>query len=49
MVRRAPRMTIDEVQRAPHLLLAIKRAVDQRRVPGQFVLTGSANLFLDNN
>ena len=46
MVRRAPRMTIDEVQRTPHLLLAIKRAVDQRRVPGQFVLTGSANLLL---
>ena len=46
MVRRAPRMTIDEVQRAPDLLLAIKRAVDQRRVPGQFVLTGSANLLL---
>ncbi len=38
------RITIDEVQRAPELLLAIKRSVDERRVPGRFVLTGSANL-----
>lgn len=46
LVRRAPRMTLDEVQRAPDLLLAIKRAVDERREPGRFVLTGSANLLL---
>ncbi|MCR4375309.1 MAG: AAA family ATPase, partial [Acidobacteria bacterium] len=43
-VARAPRMTLDEVQRAPGLLLAVKRAVDLKRTPGQFVLTGSANL-----
>lgn len=46
LVRRAPRLTLDEVQRSPDLLLAIKRAVDERRVPGRFVLTGSANLLL---
>ena len=42
------RLTIDEVQRAPDLLLEIKRAVDNAkpRMPGQFVLTGSANLLL---
>lgn len=46
LVRRAPRLTLDEVQRVPDLLLAIKRAVDEapRRTPGRFVLTGSANL-----
>jgi predicted AAA+ superfamily ATPase len=35
---------IDEVQRAPDLLLAIKRAVDRDATPGAFLLTGSANL-----
>ncbi len=43
---RNPQMTIDEVQRSPNLLLAIKRAVDDRRTPGRFILTGSANLLL---
>lgn len=37
-------ITLDEVQRAPELLLAIKRAVDNKRTPGRFLLTGSANL-----
>jgi uncharacterized protein len=37
-------ITLDEIQRAPELLLAIKRAVDERRRPGRFLLTGSANL-----
>ncbi len=37
---------IDEVQRAPQLFLPIKYAVDQRRSPGQFVLSGSANVLL---
>ncbi len=36
---------IDEVQRAPDLLLAIKQRVDLDLSPGQFLLTGSANLF----
>lgn len=38
------RVTIDEVQRVPELLLAIKRSVDENRLPGRFLLTGSANL-----
>jgi predicted AAA+ superfamily ATPase len=37
---------LDEVQRAPDLLLAVKRAIDARREPGRFLLTGSANLLL---
>src|SRR5437016_2513898 len=50
-VARAPRMTIDEVQRVPDLLHAIKRVVDTQRprIPGQFLLTGSANLALMRN
>jgi predicted AAA+ superfamily ATPase len=39
-------LTIDEVQRSPGLLLAIKRRVDHKRQPGQFLLTGSSNLAL---
>lgn len=39
-----PAAIIDEVQRAPGLLLAMKRAVDEQRRPGRFLLTGSANL-----
>ena len=35
---------IDEVQRAPDLLLAIKEIVDADTTPGQFLLTGSANI-----
>lgn len=42
----ADRMAIDEVQRHPDLLFAIKREVDRDRFPGRFVLTGSANLLL---
>jgi predicted AAA+ superfamily ATPase len=39
-------ITVDEVQRSPGLLLAVKRAVDRRREPGRFLLSGSANLAL---
>jgi predicted AAA+ superfamily ATPase len=39
-------VTLDEVQRQPDLLRAVKRAIDRRRQPGQFLLTGSANLLL---
>lgn len=46
LLRRAPRMTLDEVQRVPSLMLALKRQVDRERTPGQFVLTGSANLLM---
>jgi predicted AAA+ superfamily ATPase len=35
---------IDEIQRAPDLLLAIKARVDRDDAPGQFLVTGSANL-----
>jgi hypothetical protein len=35
---------VDEVQRAPDLLLAIKRAIDTSDARGQFLLTGSANV-----
>jgi predicted AAA+ superfamily ATPase len=35
---------IDEIQRAPDLLLAIKDAVDRDTTPGRFLLTGSANI-----
>jgi len=38
------RVAIDEVQRVPELMLAIKRSVDFNRKPGRFLLTGSANL-----
>ena len=43
-VRSLDRVTIDEVQRAPDLLRAIKQSVDQDRRPGRFLLTGSANV-----
>ncbi|MGZ4332518.1 MAG: ATP-binding protein, partial [Solirubrobacteraceae bacterium] len=39
-----PPVVIDEVQRAPDLLLAIKVQVDRDPTPGQFLLTGSANI-----
>lgn len=37
-------MVIDEVQKAPALLPAIKKAVDENRKPGGFLLTGSADV-----
>lgn len=46
LVERAERMVLDEVQRVPDLLIAVKRAVDEGRRPGRYVLTGSANLLL---
>lgn len=39
-------VSIDEIQRAPEILRAIKRSVDLDRQPGRFLLTGSANLLL---
>ena len=44
MVRSLDRAVIDEIQRAPQVLLAIKKSVDEDRRPGRFLLTGSANL-----
>ena len=37
-------MIIDEVQRAPLLLQAVKKNVDETQTPGRFLLTGSANI-----
>ncbi len=37
---------IDEVQRAPGLLRAMKLVVDENRRPGRFLLTGSANVLM---
>lgn len=38
-------IVVDEVQRLPELTLALKRIVDEVRRPGQFVLTGSSDIF----
>ena len=46
LLERGDRLILDEVQRVPELLLAIKRSVDEARIPGRFVLTGSAHLLL---
>ena len=48
LLRSAPHLVLDEVQREPDLLLAVKRIVDadRPRKHGRFVLTGSANLHL---
>ena len=35
---------IDEIQRVPELLLAIKKDVDEDYRPGRFLLTGSADV-----
>lgn len=40
------RSILDEVQRTPGLFAALKMAVDRRRTPGRFLLTGSANVLL---
>ncbi len=37
---------LDEIQRAPGIFPLIKQAVDRHRSPGQFLLTGSANVLL---
>ena len=44
MIRSLDSAVIDEIQRAPALLLAIKKSVDEDRRPGRFLLTGSVNL-----
>lgn len=40
------RVVLDEVQRVPGLFLSLKMAVDRRRTPGRFLLTGSSNVLL---
>ena len=39
-------VTLDEMQHVPELFPAIKVAVDRKREPGRFLLTGSANVML---
>lgn len=46
LVRGSHPVTLDEVQREPNLLSAVKREIDRDRQPGRFLLTGSANLLL---
>jgi predicted AAA+ superfamily ATPase len=43
-VRSLDQAVIDEIQRAPDLLLAIKKTIDEDYRPGRFLLTGSANV-----
>ena len=43
-VRGLDHAIVDEVQRAPDLLRAIKKTIDVDRRPGRFLLTGSANV-----
>ena len=40
------RAFIDELQRAPDLVLALKAAVDRDTTPGRYLVSGSANLLL---
>jgi predicted AAA+ superfamily ATPase len=40
------RVILDEVPRVPELFTSLKAAVDARRKPGRFILTGSANVLL---
>ena len=39
-------VTLDEVQHVPELFPALKMAIDRKREPGRFLLTGSANVLL---
>ncbi len=39
-------LTIDEAHKCPEIFTAIKRVVDRKRKPGQFLLSGSANFNL---
>jgi predicted AAA+ superfamily ATPase len=46
-VARLPAKSIlDEVQRVPEIFTSLKSAIDRRRTPGRFILTGSANVLL---
>ena len=40
------RVILDEVQKAPALFPALKIAIDRRRAPGRFLLTGSTHVLL---
>jgi hypothetical protein len=41
-----PQVVLDEVQRAPQIFLPLKQRVDENRVPGGVILTGSSNVLL---
>jgi len=43
-VRSLNKAVIDEIQRAPELMMVIKESVDRDTRPGRFLLTGSANV-----
>ena len=42
-IRREKPLTIDEAHKCPEIFGAIKQVVDKKRIPGQFLLSGSAN------
>ena len=44
-MRGLDRAVIDEIQRAPALILALKKTVDEDPRPGRFLITGSVDLF----
>lgn len=41
-----PKTILDEVQRVPAIFTTLKAAVDRDRMPGRFLLTGSANVLV---
>lgn len=49
LVQGSEPVTIDEIQREPGLLVAVKREIDRHREPGRFLLTGSSDLLLMRN
>ena len=42
-------LTIDEAHKCPEIFNAIKRVVDKKRIPGQYLLSGSANFSILKN
>jgi predicted AAA+ superfamily ATPase len=45
-IEQAVMLTIDEAHKCPEIMDAIKRAVDRKRIPGRFLLSGSANFLV---
>ncbi|GMT45733.1 MAG: ATPase [bacterium] len=46
---RSQRVIIDEIQYIPELLSYIQLIVDERNIPGNFIITGSQNLLISEN
>jgi hypothetical protein len=46
LIKGSDTITVDEAQKCPQLLTAIKREVDRDRTPGRFLLSGSASFGL---